>query len=41
MRLSVKEVQATDDFKLILYFENSEKKVFDAKQILSFGNIFL
>lgn len=38
MYLSIKEVQTTDDFKLILSFENAEKRIFDAKPLLSFGN---
>ena len=33
----VTDVQATDDHKLILSFDNSEKKVFDVTPLLSVG----
>lgn len=34
---SVKSVKATDDFRLILLFDNDEERIFDATAILSFG----
>ena len=37
MWLSVKHVQATDDHKLILTFENSEKRCLDVSQFFEFG----
>lgn len=37
MLLSVKDVQATDDHKLILTFENSEKRCLDVSQFFGFG----
>lgn len=37
MWLSVKDVEATDDHKLILTFENSEKRCLDISQFLGFG----
>ena len=37
MYRSVTDVKATDDFKLILRFDNAELKTFDAASILSFG----
>jgi hypothetical protein len=37
MWLSVKEVQATDDHKLILTFENSEKRCLDMRPFFGFG----
>ncbi len=37
MWLSVKDVQATDDHKLILTFENSEKRCLDVSQFFKFG----
>jgi len=33
----ITDVKATDDFKLILRFDNAEQKVFDAACILSYG----
>jgi len=33
----ITRVQPTDDYELILYFDNQEEKVFDVKPILSFG----
>ena len=38
MWLSVKKVQATNDYKLILTFENSEKRCLDMSQFLGFGS---
>lgn len=37
MWLSVKEVQATNDHKLILTFENSEKRYLDISQFFNIG----
>jgi hypothetical protein len=37
MWLSVKHVQATDNHKLILTFENSEKRSLDISQFLNIG----
>ena len=37
MWLSVKEAQATDDHKLILTFENSEKRCLDINQFFNIG----
>ncbi len=37
MYRGVTEVQATDDYELILCFDNQETKVFDVKPILSYG----
>jgi hypothetical protein len=37
MWLSVKEVQATDDYKLILTFENSEKRYIDISRFFNIG----
>ena len=37
MWLSVKNVQATNDYKLILTFENSETRLFDVSQFFGFG----
>ena len=37
MYRGVTEVQATDDYELILCFDNQETKVFDVKPILSCG----
>ena len=34
---TVTSVQATDDYKLILNFDNSEQRVFDMQPILNFG----
>ena len=31
------KVQATDDYRLILSFDNKEKRIFDVKPILSLG----
>ncbi len=33
----VKNVQPTDDYNLILLFDNDEKRVFDSKPLLEFG----
>ena len=38
MWLGVKDVQATNDYKLILTFENSEKRLLDMSQFFSFGS---
>jgi len=35
--LSVKNVKATNDYKLILTFENSEKRCLDISQFFGFG----
>jgi hypothetical protein len=37
MWLSVKHVQATDNYKLILTFENSEKRCLDISQFFNIG----
>ena len=37
MWLSVKHVQATDNYKLILTFENSEKRHLDITQFFNIG----
>ena len=37
MYISVTEVKPTDDFKLVLRFDNAEQKIFDASEILSCG----
>ncbi len=37
MWLSVKHVQATDDHKLILTFENSERRCLDVRRFLECG----
>ncbi len=37
MWLSVKHVQTTDDYKLILTFENSERRSLDISQFFNFG----
>ncbi len=37
MYQSITKVKATDDYKLILYFENKEKRVFDITPILNWG----
>ena len=37
MYREVKKVKATDNHELILDFDNEEKRVFDAKPILSYG----
>ncbi len=37
MWLSVKHVQATDDHKLILTFENSERRCLDVRQFFECG----
>ena len=37
MYAGVIDVQATDDYKLILSFDNSEKRIFDITPFLSFG----
>jgi len=37
MWLSVKHVQATDNYKLILTFENSEKRHLDISQFFNIG----
>ena len=37
MYKSVTDVKPTDDFKLVLHFDNAERKVFDASVILSCG----
>ena len=37
MWLSVKDVQATDDHKLILTFENSEKRCLDVSEFFELG----
>lgn len=34
---TVTSVKATDDYKLILNFDNSEQRVFDMQPILNFG----
>jgi hypothetical protein len=33
----IKNVKATDDYKLILRFDNGEERIFDAKPLLDFG----
>ena len=33
----VKEVIATDDYKLVLTFTNAEKGIYDCKKLLDFG----
>jgi len=37
MYAGVIEVEAMDDYKLLLCFDNQEKRIFDLKPILSFG----
>jgi len=37
MYLSVKSVLALDDYKLLLTFENNEKKIFDVSPYLDIG----
>lgn len=37
MYLGVKSVKAIDDYKLILVFDNNEKRVFDMKKYLDHG----
>jgi len=37
MWLGVKHVQATDDHKLVLTFENSEQRCLDVSQLFKFG----
>ncbi|MDQ7031831.1 MAG: DUF2442 domain-containing protein [Desulfonauticus sp.] len=37
MYLGVKEVQALDDYKLKLKFENNEERIFDLKPYLNLG----
>jgi hypothetical protein len=37
MYSTVTSVEATDDFRLILEFDKTEKRIFDAKPILNFG----
>lgn len=37
MYKGVTGVEATDDYKLLLCFDNKEKRVFDASPILSYG----
>lgn len=37
MYSTVTSVEATDDFRLILEFDNAEKRIFDATPILDFG----
>jgi len=37
MYSSVTSVEATDDYRLILEFDNAEKRIFDATPILDFG----
>jgi len=37
MYKGVTDVEATDDYKLFLWFDNKEKRVFDVSTILSFG----
>lgn len=37
MYRSVTDVKPTDDFKLVLCFDNAEQKTFDASAILSCG----
>ncbi len=34
---TVTSVEATDDYKLVLEFDNSEQRVFDMQPILDFG----
>ena len=37
MNPRIKEVRPTDDYKLILYFTNGEKGVYDCSHLLNFG----
>jgi hypothetical protein len=37
MYLSIKSVLALDDYKLLLTFENNEKKIFDVSPYLEIG----
>lgn len=37
MYKGVVSVEATDDYKLLLCFDNKEKRIFDIKPILSYG----
>ena len=37
MYLSVKSVRSLDDYKLLLQFENDEKKIFDVSPYLDLG----
>jgi len=37
MNPRVKDVIATDDYKLILTFKNNEKGIYDCKDLLNFG----
>ena len=37
MYRGVTQVQATDDYELILHFDNQEIKIFNAKPVLSYG----
>ena len=37
MYLSIIDVRAMDDYKLLLVFENNEKRVFDVKPYLNIG----
>ena len=37
MYTAIKEVNATDDYKLVLYFDNNEPRIFDITFYLNFG----
>ena len=37
MYLSIKKVQALDNYKLLLEFENDERKIFDVSPYLTMG----
>jgi len=37
MYATVTSVEATDNYRLILEFDNAEKRIFDAKPVLDFG----
>ncbi len=37
MYYGITEAKATDDYKLLLCFENNERRVFDMRQVLNIG----
>ena len=37
MHPTIRSVQATDDYRLILDYDNSERRIFDVASILDFG----
>jgi len=40
MYLGVKEVAPQDDYRLLLTFENNERRIFDMKPYLNIGPVF-